>query len=647
MHGATQRRSAIDAITADIARAELRVANRRAAVPKISYPPELPVSQRRDEILAAIRGHQVVIVAGRDRSGKTTQLPKICLELGRGVRGHDRPHPAPPARRAHGGRADRRGARTCRSATSSATPSASPTGSSDRTLVQGHDRRHPAGRDPARPRAARATTRSSSTRRTSAASTSTSSSATSSSCCPAAPTSRSSSRRPPSTPQRFSRHFDDARSSRCRGAPTRWRCATGRSSDEAAPTSRGRDGDDRGRATRSQAILDAVEELCARGRATSWCSSAGEREIRDTADALRRSAAAPAPRSCRSTPGCPPPSSTASSSRTPAGASCSPPTWPRRRYRPGIRTSSTPARRASPATASGPRCSGCRSSRSRRRRANQRAGRCGRVSAGICIRLYAEEDFAARPAFTEPEILRTNLASVILQMTALGLGDIAAFPFVEPPDRRNVEDGVAAARGARARSTRASATTAGALTASAAGWRSCRSTPGWPGWCSRPSATAALREVMVIAAGAVHPGPPGAARRKAAGRRRAHGRFADPDSDFLAYLNLWRLPARAAAEPVVQPVPPAVPARVPQLPAGARVAGHPQPAAPGVTGSSASTRSRGPADAGQHPHRAAGRPAVPHRAAATGDEARVPRRPRRAVRDLPGLGAVQEDRRAG
>ena len=74
--------------------------------------------------------------------------------------------------------------------------------------------------------------------------------------------------------------------------------------------------------------------------------------------------------------------------------------------------------------------------------ANQRAGRCGRVADGICIRLYSEEDFDARPEFTEPEILRTNLASVILQMTALGLGDLAEFPFVDPPDPRTVTDGV-------------------------------------------------------------------------------------------------------------------------------------------------------------------------------------------------------------
>ena len=75
--------------------------------------------------------------------------------------------------------------------------------------------------------------------------------------------------------------------------------------------------------------------------------------------------------------------------------------------------------------------------------ANQRAGRCGRVADGICIRLYAEDDFDARPEFTDPEILRTNLASVILQMIALGLGDVDAFPFLDTPDRRAVADGLA------------------------------------------------------------------------------------------------------------------------------------------------------------------------------------------------------------
>lgn len=73
-------------ISAGLDEAELRVAQRQAAVPQITYPEELPVSQKKDEILAAIRDHQVVIVAGETGSGKTTQIPKICLELGRGIR---------------------------------------------------------------------------------------------------------------------------------------------------------------------------------------------------------------------------------------------------------------------------------------------------------------------------------------------------------------------------------------------------------------------------------------------------------------------------------------------------------------------------------------------------------------------------------
>jgi len=73
--------------------------------------------------------------------------------------------------------------------------------------------------------------------------------------------------------------------------------------------------------------------------------------------------------------------------------------------------------------------------------ANQRKGRCGRIAAGVCIRLYSEEDFQSRPEFTEPEIKRTNLASVILQMQSLGLGNLEDFDFIEPPDFRLVNDG--------------------------------------------------------------------------------------------------------------------------------------------------------------------------------------------------------------
>ena len=123
--------------------------------------------------------------------------------------------------------------------------------------------------------------------------------------------------------------------------------------------------------------------------------------------------------------------------------------------------------------------------------ANQRAGRCGRTSDGICIRLYSEDDFLERPEFTEPEILRTNLASVILQMTALGLGDLAAFPFLDPPDRRQVKDGLDLLVELGALERRRPAPRRAGSPGSAGRWRACRSTRGWPGCCSRPTATAA------------------------------------------------------------------------------------------------------------------------------------------------------------
>ena len=133
--------------------------------------------------------------------------------------------------------------------------------------------------------------------------------------------------------------------------------------------------------------------------------------------------------------------------------------------------------------------------------ADQRAGRCGRVAPGICIRLYAEDDFAARPEFTEPEILRTNLASVILQMANLGLGDVAAFPFLDPPDARAVRDGVALLEelGALDPDVEPGGPWA-AHPRSGASWSACRSTPASGAWCSRPHRQGCVREVLVIAA---------------------------------------------------------------------------------------------------------------------------------------------------
>jgi ATP-dependent helicase HrpA len=174
--------------------------------------------------------------------------------------------------------------------------------------------------------------------------------------------------------------------------------------------------------------------------------------------------------------------------------------------------------------------------------ANQRAGRCGRVADGICIRLYAEDDFDARPEFTDPEILRTNLASVILQMIALDLGDLAAFPFVEKPDTRSVGDGLALLNelGALEPGQRRLTATGRALARLPVDPRLGR-------MLVEADRTGCLREVLVIAAALSVQDP----RERPVEQRQAadakHARFSAPgdtvldatNSDFLALLNLW------------------------------------------------------------------------------------------------------------
>ncbi|MDQ4051781.1 MAG: ATP-dependent RNA helicase HrpA, partial [Actinomycetota bacterium] len=167
--------------------------------------------------------------------------------------------------------------------------------------------------------------------------------------------------------------------------------------------------------------------------------------------------------------------------------------------------------------------------------ANQRSGRCGRVEAGIAIRLYAEEDFEARPEFTEPEILRTNLASVILQMTSLGLGEIARFPFVEPPDKRNITAGVQLLEELGALAPRDARLTR-------IGKRLARLPidPRLGRMILEAERLGCVREVLVIAAALSLQDP---RERPAEMRPQAdqqHARFKDDSSDFLTWLNLWR-----------------------------------------------------------------------------------------------------------
>lgn len=173
--------------------------------------------------------------------------------------------------------------------------------------------------------------------------------------------------------------------------------------------------------------------------------------------------------------------------------------------------------------------------------ANQRKGRCGRVSEGICIRLYSEEDFNSRPEFTDPEILRTNLASVILQMTALGLDDIEAFPFVDAPDERHIQDGVKLLEELGAFET--VQTKSGEKRLLTRVGRQLAQLPVDPRLAKMILSAVnfgCVYEMMIIVSALSIQDPRERPQEKQQASDEKHRRFADKKSDFLAFLNLWR-----------------------------------------------------------------------------------------------------------
>ncbi|MFJ1761536.1 ATP-dependent RNA helicase HrpA [Amycolatopsis sp. NPDC088138] len=527
---ARDRDSALARIAADVDAAELRLLSRRESVPKIEYPEELPVSRLKDEIGAAIAAHQVVIVAGETGSGKTTQLPKICLELGRGVRGqigHTQPR--------------RLAARTVadRIASELKTELGDTVGykvrftdqsgqdtlvklmtdgillaeiQTDRSLLQYDtliiDEAHERSLNidfilgylkqllPRRPDLKVIIT-----------------SAT-------------------IDPERFSKHFDNAPivevSGRTYPVEVRYRPLV----DPEDP-----EGDDE--RDQTQGILEAVEELCAEGPGDVLVFLSGEREIRDTADVLNRAdlrgtevlplyarlSAADQHRVFQQHTGRRVVLATnvAETSLTVPGIKyvVDPGTARISRYSHRTKVQRLPIEPVSQASA------------------NQRKGRCGRTSDGICVRLYSEEDFEARPEFTDPEILRTNLASVILQMTSLGLGDIAAFPFVEPPDRRQVTDGVGLLQELGAFDSAAAGNSDRRLTDIGRKLAQLPVDPRMGRMVLEAARNGCVREVMIIAAALSIQDPRERPSEKQQQADQQHARFADPTSDFLAYLNLW------------------------------------------------------------------------------------------------------------
>jgi len=567
------------------ARAETRRAEVRSALVPISYPPELPVSQVKDEIAAAIRDHQVVIVAGETGSGKTTQLPKICLELGRGVTGqigHTQPR--------------RIAARSVaeRIAAELGTELGAAVGykvrfndtSSDSTLIKvmtdgilltelQRDRQlrryDTLIIDEAHERSLNIDFILGYLKR----------------LLPRRPDLKVIITSATIDPQRFSVAFGGAEEGQqSAGAPVLE--VSGRTYPVEVRYRPLADPDDPGREPRDQVqgILDAVAELKRDGPGDILVFLSGEREIRDTADALagqddldvlplyaRLSSAEQhrvfePSRFAHSLAGRRVVLATnvAETSLTVPGIHyvIDPGTARISRYSHRTKVQRLPIERISQASAS------------------QRAGRCGRTADGVCIRLYTEEDFAARPAFTDPEILRTNLASVILQMAALDLGDMAGFPFIDPPDSRNITDGTRLLEelGAfRPRREQARADEAGPVSGSRpaparrgppqAGARGAdvrrAAASGGPGGASpRPALTdvgrklarlpvdprlgrmilaagqhGCVREVLIIAAALsiIDPRERPTEHREAADAM--HRRFAVPGSDFLAFLALW------------------------------------------------------------------------------------------------------------
>jgi len=326
--------------------------------------------------------------------------------------------------------------------------------------------------------------------------------------------------------QRFSRHFNDAPvievSGRLYPVEVRYRPVAG-------------DAEDTTRDEEEQALADAVDELCRQGPGDILVFLPGEREIRDAADTLRRKG----PKNLELLP-LYSRLSTAEQDRVfkpgkerrvvlATNVAETSLTVPRIRY--VIDTGDARIKRYSYRN----KVEMLRVEPISQAAAQQRAGRCGRVADGVCIRLYSEQDFGRRPAFTDPELLRSSLASVILRAKSLGLGDVEAFPFVDPPNPRAIADGydLLAELGAvdDAKSLTAVGHELGRLPLDP---RVARMLVG-----AREEGCLAQVRIVAAALSVQDPRQRPLERAQAADER--HARFADEQSDFLAFLKLWRL----------------------------------------------------------------------------------------------------------
>ena len=508
-----------------------RRAERLAALAPLEFDPALPISAKREEIRAAIAKSPVVIVCGETGSGKTTQLPKILLELGHGREGfigHTQPR--------------RIAARAV------ATRLAEELGSEPGTVVgykvRFQDRLRPDSSvklmtdgillaetqgdpalrqydalviDEAHERSLNIDFLLGYLKRLLEGGT--------------RPDLKLVITSATIDAERFSAHFGGAPvievSGRMYPVEVRYRPVEG-------------DAEDTTREEEEQALADAVEELCRAGDGDVLVFLPGEREIRDAAEVLRRRAGlrqamlrdveivplygrlSSAEQDRVFHPG------TARRVVLATNVAETSLTVPRIRY--VVDTGTARLKRYSYRN----KVEQLQVEPVSQAAARQRAGRCGRVANGICIRLYSEEDHARRPAYTDPELLRSSLASVILRATSLRLGTMEEFPFLDPPSSRAIADGYALLEELGAIDAQKTLTPLGReLSALPLDPRVGRMLIG-------ARAERCLDEVMVIASALAGQDPRQRPMERAAAADEKHKRFADERSDFVAFLKLWK-----------------------------------------------------------------------------------------------------------